>query len=444
MKTYYLNLWDSMSHFGILCPPAVGHLHPMVSLGHEIQQRGHRVTVFGFLDSYPHVAAAELEFQAIGVKEFPFGRVKEIITEGVQSNPSKWANGRWLEVFAKCNLEQAPLALQAAGIELLISDPSSPEGGTLADCLGLPFVSIFCGLVTIPDYQIPPPATAWPYSLAPTACQRNREAYDDIRRRRQPLLKLINHYRVQWHLDTYQQLFQDELSPSAQLSQLPPAFEYPRTGLPHHFYFTGPLLNPRLRETPPFPLEKLTNQPLIYASLGTVNNRRPRIFKCIAKACESLGLQLVISLGRGLASTVMTDLTKSAIVVDYAPQADLIAKATLVISNGGLNTVLESLSCGVPVLAIPTGFDNPGIAARLAWTGAGEFIVPAEVSSHSLKSLIRRLLYVDSYTEKAQHLQAQILASGGAKQAADILECVLAGVTQKDTNQVSPFLPHLK
>ena len=39
-----------MKHFGILCPPGVGHLNNFMALGYELQQRGHRATLFGLPD----------------------------------------------------------------------------------------------------------------------------------------------------------------------------------------------------------------------------------------------------------------------------------------------------------------------------------------------------------------------------------------------------------
>ena len=39
-----------MTHFGIICPSAIGHLNPMCALGGELQRRNHRVTIFGIAD----------------------------------------------------------------------------------------------------------------------------------------------------------------------------------------------------------------------------------------------------------------------------------------------------------------------------------------------------------------------------------------------------------
>jgi zeaxanthin glucosyltransferase len=50
-----------MAHIGLLCPTASGHLNPMTTLGHELNQRGHCVMLVGTLDAKPKVLAAGLE-----------------------------------------------------------------------------------------------------------------------------------------------------------------------------------------------------------------------------------------------------------------------------------------------------------------------------------------------------------------------------------------------
>jgi UDP:flavonoid glycosyltransferase YjiC (YdhE family) len=33
-----------MTHFGIICPAATGHINTMFPLAHALQQRGHQIT----------------------------------------------------------------------------------------------------------------------------------------------------------------------------------------------------------------------------------------------------------------------------------------------------------------------------------------------------------------------------------------------------------------
>ena len=79
---------------------------------------------------------------------------------------------------------------------------------------------------------------------------------------------------------------------------------------------------------------------MIYASLGSIINQRPRIFQTIAEACMNVDAQLVISLG-GSVEEGLGMLPGSPLVVDYAPQLELLRRAALTVTHAGLNTTLE-------------------------------------------------------------------------------------------------------
>src|SRR6202042_1731300 len=104
-------------------------------------------------------------------------------------------------------------------------------------------------------------------------------------------------------------------------------------------------------------------------------NRSLGIFRKIAEACAGLNVQLVISLGGGLEPDRLRSLSGDPLVVRFAPQLELVKRASLVITHAGLNTVLESLAEGVPLVALPQGNDQPGVAARIAARGAG-LVIP--------------------------------------------------------------------
>jgi hypothetical protein len=57
----------------------------------------------------------------------------------------------------------------------------------------------------------------------------------------------------------------------------------------------------------------------------------------------------------------------------------------------GLNTTLESLAQGVPMVAIPIGYNQPGIAARIAHHGVGEFVEVEDLTIDGLSRLIAKV-----------------------------------------------------
>jgi MGT family glycosyltransferase len=135
-----------------------------------------------------------------------------------------------------------------------------------------------------------------------------------------------------------------------------------------------------------------------------------------------LDAQLVLSLGDVSGADVPT-LPGNPLVVNYAPQTELLSRAALTITHSGMNTTQQSLYFGVPMIAIPLAHDQPAIAARLGRTGAGIVIPPRQLSHSRLREAVELvLLRNSSYRQQARHLQEAIRQAGGLNRAADIVE----------------------
>jgi zeaxanthin glucosyltransferase len=414
-----------MTHFGIICPALTGHLNPMTTLGHELQRRGHRVTLFGILDAQSSTLAAGLEFWAIGEADFPAGASAASNTKlGELSGLDAFK--QIVTMFKQSTtmlLDEAPQAIAAAGVEVLLVDQTSFGGSTVADFLNLPFITVCCALMLNREVGIPPFNTTWFYSPAWWAKLRNHFSYQLLARLAQPIVRTVAEYRQKWKLPPYIHP-NDPNSQLAQICQQPAEFEFPRQHLPPCFHFTGPYFRSISREPAYFPFEKLTGQPLIYASMGTLQNQLSGVFENIAQACVGLDAQLVIALGGGSNPESLPNLPGSPLVVGYAPQLELLQRATLTITHAGMNTALESLSNGVPMVAIPIANDQPGVAARIAWTGTGKVVSLAKSRSSRLRAAVKQVLTEDSYKQSAVRLQTAIRRAGGVSRAADIVERV--------------------
>jgi MGT family glycosyltransferase len=181
-----------------------------------------------------------------------------------------------------------------------------------------------------------------------------------------------------------------------------------------------------------FPWERIDrSRPLVYASMGTLQNRVLRTFRMIAEACVGLDVQLVISLGGGQDPALLADLPSDPVVVGYAPQLDLIRQAALTISHGGLNTALESLACGVPMVVLPVTYDQPGVGARVEWAGVGRSIPVARLTLERLRVAVRTVLDDPAYRVRAGQLRSSIEAADGLNRAADVIESAF-GMRRRD------------
>lgn len=417
-----------MTHFGILCPPAIGHLNPMCALGNELQRRAHRVTLFQVPEMENKLKTTQLEFQAIGGEEFTPGEIAKFYKE-LGENSGTSGLKLIINFFSKeimMHFRRLPEILKQAGVEALLVDQTTYSGQTLAEFLNLPCVTVCNALLINREDGVPPYFSNWTYNRAWWARLRNRAGNSLLNRLTSPIWEAVQNQRREWNLKPYTN--RNNLgSELAQICQLPPGYDFPRVELPEWFHYTGPLQDPSRKEpisfsSVSFPFEKLTGEPLIYAALGTLQNRKPEIFQCIAEACVGLEAQLVISLGNPDNQDYDIELAGSPIVVPFAPQQQLIDRAALVVTHAGMNTTLGALSSGVPMVAIPITSEQPGIAMRTAWSGAGEAIPLKKLSVAKLRETLKRVLTEDSYKQNAVRLQTAIRNAGGTKRAADIIE----------------------
>ncbi|HEY4783222.1 MAG TPA: nucleotide disphospho-sugar-binding domain-containing protein, partial [Chthoniobacterales bacterium] len=207
------------------------------------------------------------------------------------------------------------------------------------------------------------------------------------------------------------------------------AFDFESPHWPSQFHHTGPFHDGKGREKVDFPWERLTGEPLIYASMGTILNGRVDVFRTIVAALtKHKDLQLVLSTGDQLAPEQIGPVPGNAIVVQRAPQLELLKQTAVCVTHAGLNTVLESLAQGVPQVAIPAGLDQPGVAARIADKKTGVVTSLDKLTTEHLSTLLNEVLKNSTYRDNAGKLKKAIAEANGLSVAADLIEESL-GVT---------------
>jgi zeaxanthin glucosyltransferase len=408
-----------MKHFGIISPPVSGHIHPFAALGRELIARGHRVTYLQMADLEEKIRSEEIDFQPIGLTDHPRGSLPQSLSRLGQLKGLA-ALRFTINAVARTSVmvcRDAPDAIRRAGIDALLVDQMEPAGGAVAEHLGLPFITVCNALAINRDPVAPPPFTDWTYRDSPWSRLRNTIGYAASDLLTRPITKVVAEYRKQWKLPALQSP-DDSFSRLAQICQMPREFDFPRTYLPQHFHYVGPLRR-RSRKPVPFPWERLDGRPLVYASLGTLQNSREPLFRCFAEACAPLNVQLVISHGGGLTAQQVAGLPGTPLVVDYAPQEELLARAVLTITHAGLNTVLDSLAKSVPLVTVPITYEQPAIARRVEWTGSGTSIALSALDPGRLRQMAEKVLSAENYRGAASRIGRAIGEAGGVKVAAD-------------------------
>ena len=411
---------------GFLSLPLTGHLNPMTALARKLQSRGNEVVFFGVPDVEPVVRAANLEFVPFCENEFPPGSVAKkwgAVASMQGLDVVQYTCKELMPDLLKAGLERLPAKIAETGVDALVLDTVYLLLEIVPIHLGLPYVQVWNILHFDFSGSTPLSLYGWPHETSPEAQARNvaglqifEEAYGNLMPVAQAYAER-NNLEIDWADPAA------TVSKLAVITQTPKEFDLPIAQLPPQFHYAGPLRDDAGREPVPFPWEKLTGKPLIYASLGTLVNGVNKVYRSILEAVSEFpATQLVLSVGKNLDPSDLAPIPSNAIVVRSAPQTELLQRAALCITHAGLNTALESLAEGVPMVAIPIGYEQPGVACRIAYHGVGEFVDVGDLTTRRLVELIAKVSSNPSYRDKAHSFQKIIKDKRGVDLAADIVE----------------------
>jgi MGT family glycosyltransferase len=333
-----------------------------------------------------------------------------------------------IAAIAEAKWRILPKLLVSLGIDAVVLDDCDFHGATIPIHLGMPY-AILSNAIHF-DYSGYTPFCYYDYAHESTP--------EGIRRNRQGVAKFIQ-MLVRSHANVIAQVKKtgingDWENPSSWYSgypwitQCPREFDFESSHWPRHFHYAGPFHDRKGRIEVPFPWDKLTGEPIVYASMGTLQNGNADVFRTIVTAVSKHNrFQLVLSIGNAVRPEQIGPLPTNAIVVNNAPQLELLKKASMCITHEGLNTVLEALAQGVPQIAIPVTNDQPGVAARIAHRQTGVVTSLDKLTPGHLSELLTEVLINSTYRANAQKLQRKIVEANRLSVAADVVEEALGG-----------------
>ena len=414
-----------MIRFAIIAPPLPSHFQPLEHLALELIERGHSVTFFHQPDARHLLRFSKIKFRSVGQEHFPPGRLAKSLAMAASVDTLLGQRRTYADMALVTQMlcEELPSALQEERIDALLCDQMEAAGGLVAESLGLPFVSIACALpVNREDVTVPLAVLPYPYQRGDEAVKRYARAerrHDWVMK---PLRKAIARQAAALGLSAREGLHQC-LSPLAQISQTVLEFDFPRPNLPPWFHEVGPLR--RVSDAAnhlPYTLDN--TRPFVFATLGRLHGNRMNLFKRIAQACQMLDAQLLVMHCGGLTHRQSDQLLRHGAtwVTDFADQPMLLQYADILVTHADLDIVLEAVVAETPILALPIAADQPGVAARVAYSGSGVH-ASRHSSSRELAEHMRHLL--ENQWPDLENLADAIHLMGGTERAADIVEAVV-------------------
>jgi MGT family glycosyltransferase len=166
-------------------------------------------------------------------------------------------------------------------------------------------------------------------------------------------------------------------------------------------------------------------RPLVYISLGTVNNNDMSVFRCCIDAFVQSDVSVLISTGNYFSPDAFEPLPDNITVRSWVPQTAVLKQAVLFVTHGGLNSIHDGLYWGVPLLLVPRQEEQMLNALRVVELGAGLMIRKGQVNTESIRTRATQLLAEPRFKMQAAHIGDTFRAAGGARQAANEVEAFL-------------------
>ena len=198
---------------------------------------------------------------------------------------------------------------------------------------------------------------------------------------------------------------------------LPRAFQPGGEIFDERFVFVGPSIVPR-QEAQAFQLERLEGQPMLFISLGTFYNNRPEFFKLCIEVFRGQPWQVVMAHGKSVDPAALGEIPANFLLAPYVPQLEVLQRASVFVTHGGMNSTMESLYYGVPMVLVPQQIEQEKTAQRRAELGLGIALDPYTLTVEALRTAVEQ---APSFRANVRAMQQAVRAAGGYQSAADAI-----------------------
>jgi|UniRef100_A0AAU3HMJ1 MGT family glycosyltransferase len=207
---------------------------------------------------------------------------------------------------------------------------------------------------------------------------------------------------------------------------MPRAFHYDGETFDERFVFAGPCLGDRSFQGTWQPASP--DRPVVLISLGTAATGWPEFFSLAVEAFRDLtDHEVVIAVGDHLDAAELGELPPHFSVRRHVPQLDVLRHARLFVTHGGMNSTMEALYHGVPMVVIPQMNEQRANGLRVEELGLGRHLAKEDTTAQSLRAAVDQVTGDASVTERVSALGESMRAVDGPAVAADAIESFLAG-----------------
>jgi Erythromycin biosynthesis protein CIII-like, C-terminal domain len=201
-------------------------------------------------------------------------------------------------------------------------------------------------------------------------------------------------------------------------------FDPPPPSFPRHHHHVGPLMWEPVSEAPTY-----LDVPGAPWGLVTVSSLpQPEEMTLAATALRTLAalpVRVVLTLSPEHPHDELGPVPTNARLERFVPHSAVLKRGGLLVSHAGHGVVAKALYYGVPMVLVPWGRDQPGVAARAAALGVAEVIARQDFTAQRLSTAIQRVLGTPRYQEMAARIAGRLQAQDPVALARARIEALL-------------------
>lgn len=407
-----------MAKIIIAAPPITGEVAPLLGIGRELAERGHRITVLTGSRFRAGIEADGLAFTPLtGTADFDDRRLDETFSERATLTP-----GPEQLVFDFANIFINPMPEQYAALQALLDD--DPDQFLIANSL---FLGAWPTALGSPGRRPRGWVTAvanplalssedttffGPVPVEPGADQKaaNRAANAEFAGLIQPAQdRLVKVLRSLGATESCP-LFIDGLVTMADetAALTVPGFEFERGDAPDSLSLVGILPAPHQADwrPPSWWAELDGTRPVVVVTQGTLANADlSQLVEPALTGLAGLDVTVVAALGRDVGA-LSIPVPPNARVTEYIPFGALLPKADVFVTNGGFGSTQQAIAAGVPVVVAGATEEKPMTAARVAFHGLGIDLRTGTPTAEAVADATQRLLKDTEIHENVLRLAA--------------------------------------
>jgi MGT family glycosyltransferase len=391
-----------------------GHLLPTMKLSRDLARRGHKITYVTIPDLTGLVCSRGFGAVPILADFFPWGSNGRVDFWPEEQRPGIWAG------LERCAREEV-IESQIEALEPDIVLVDSLFFRTHAECLRRRGMRVLIVSTSLPHE----PKGGLPRLDSP------RLPRGPISNRLAISYSWIEFLAGQWWQYFFRRVPMTIPKLGVTTDEIilcPEELDFPRPNRPRRYYI-GPSVEMD-RPLEEFPWGRLTEgAKLIYCCLGTQAYRYPAFRELasslVAAVSQRTDEQLMLVGNQGAVENG-GPLPDNVIVVDHAPQIELLGRASVAITHAGLGSVKECILMGVPMIVFPQAFDQPGNAARIEYHRLGFRCIEPPFDGACVRRLLDSLSANPEILENVRRMQGVFRVAEDDNRGVRVIEHLLA------------------